>query len=112
MNHLTNERGETVAAVGAPGSLADLQARYPDTWQRRANDDQLYAYCQSKLPTHRSPFWVGSNFDEEPSGYEDVWYLYSEDHGHVYVALTGGTLFERLGYPVSVFSTPSPLPKI
>lgn len=30
MNHILNDNGETVIAVGAPGSLARIETRYPN----------------------------------------------------------------------------------
>ena len=51
-NHITNERGEDVIAVGAPGSLARLRCELPDTWGRRLTDDHLQALCLSESPSH------------------------------------------------------------
>ena len=51
-NHITNERGESVIAEGAPGSLARLRCEFPDTWGRRLTDDHLETLCLSEPPSH------------------------------------------------------------
>jgi len=48
MNHVTNDRGATVLAVGAPNSIARIQTAYPELIDRlNALFDQAYE-CYGK----------------------------------------------------------------
>lgn len=80
MDHLTNERGETVVAEGAPGSLARLRCEYPDTWGERADEDQLLALLSCYPPTHRTPIERELINGEEHGGLP-LWKLFERTVG-------------------------------
>lgn len=70
-NHITNERGESVIAEGAPGSLARLRCEFPDTWGRRLTDDHLETLCLSEPPSHGAE--VATSFG--PNYIDPAWYI-------------------------------------
>lgn len=73
MNHVENERGETVVAVGAPGSVERLICEFPDTWWQRATDEQVQVFISSRPATHRTPLLNGAKGEE--IGGLDLWKL-------------------------------------
>ena len=73
MNYITNERGESVVAEGAPGSLARLLCEYPDTWLDHSSVEHKRIFMQSRNPSHLISFWTDEDREGEPTGFIHAW---------------------------------------